>query len=158
MRPLFPVVFSLTCLAVFVALGSPAQALPPVVAVAQNIAAQNAAERCGLGSLQGLPTSFPSTTLGTTPVKVTLASTAAAVCIKVMISNPSTTATIAWNTVVSGATAPTAGNMTADYAATGATPVFSGSQQIFAIQPGRDLYIVASAASTSVNATSFVIE
>jgi hypothetical protein len=160
MRPLFPAVFSLACLVAFASLRSePAQALPPVVAVAQHVAADTSSERCGLGPLQGLPTLFNSSVLTTDPVKVTLPTTSSAtVCIKVKITNPSTTATISWKTVVAGATAPLAANMTANYASTGASPILPGAVEIITLQPNRDLYVVASAAASSVNATSFLFE
>lgn len=106
------------------------------------------------GPLQGLPTLFNTTALGTDPVKVTLPSGGS--CVAVKITNPSATATISWKTIVSGGTAPVAANMTADYAATGASPIPPGVTEFIQLQPGRDLYVVASAAATSCNATSFL--
>lgn len=147
---------------VFAVLGDAHAFVPPVASIAQSVAADNASDRCADGPLQGLPTLFNSTGLGTTPAKVTLPTgstdPANGVCLRVRIFNPSSTATISWKPVVTGATAPTSGNMTADYASTGATPIPPGGSSTVSLQLGRDLYVVASGASTSVNVTSYLIQ
>ena len=120
-------------------------------------------ERSGFGPLESLPTFFNTTTLGTTAVLVTLPAkpimagntvTPPSIGnIRIKIVNPSTTATIAWTVVEQGAAAPT---ITADYAATGGSAIPPGGVEYFVIPTNRDLYVVASAAATSCNVTSFL--
>ncbi len=120
-----------------------------------------ASERCTLGPLQGLPTFFNTTALTTTPVKVTIPAGpdgTPVACIRVKLVNGHATNAIAWKDVVLGATAPTSGNMTADFASTGASFIAAGGTEFITLQPNRDLYVVASGASTSVNATSFLMQ
>lgn len=118
-------------------------------------------ERVGFGPLEGLPTLFNKTDLSTTAVKVTLPTLPAGgndplptTNVKVKITNPSAAATIAWTLVKRGGGAPT---ITADYnATTGGSPIVPGGVEIFSIPADKDLYVVASAAATSINVTSFL--
>jgi hypothetical protein len=120
-------------------------------------------ERSGFGPLEALPTFFNTTTLGTTPVSVTLPTRPVMAGntvtppsignIRIKIVNPSAAATIAWTVVKAGAAAPT---ITADYAATGGSAIPPGGVEYFVIPTNRDLYVVASAAATSCNVTSFL--
>ncbi len=115
-------------------------------------------QRAGLGALEGLPVFDNDTAQGTTPAIVTIATppTGQGGIVKVKITNPNATANLAWTIVNAGAAAPTAVTMTANFAATGASPVLAGSTEWFEIQTGRDLYIVASAAGSSFNVTSYL--
>jgi hypothetical protein len=112
----------------------------------------------GLGPLDGLPTHYSTTALSTTATKVTLPTVPAGreqgSCIKVKLVNGHATNVVAWTLVRKDASAPT---ITADYnATTGASVVLPGTAEIFVIPADKDLYVVASAASTSVNASSFL--
>jgi len=111
-------------------------------------------QRIGLGPLEGLPVFFNTTALSTTPVKATLATPAQGqgIGVRFKIVNGSANV-VAWTLVVRDAAAPT---ITADYAATGASPVLAGGVEIVAIPVNRDLYIVASAPASSVSVTSFL--
>jgi hypothetical protein len=123
-------------------------------------------ERSGFGPFETLPTFFNTTTLGTTPVKVTLptppimagnAATPPTIGnIRVKIVNPSTTATIAWSIVKLTNPATAAPSITADYAATGGSAIPPGGVEYFVIPAARELYVVASASSTSCHVTSFL--
>jgi hypothetical protein len=112
-------------------------------------------ERVGLGTLQGLPTFFNSTTLSTTPVEATIVDAAAGQAVRVKICNGDAANVLAWSLVVEGAAAPT---ITADFAATGASPIFAGRCEFVPMQGDRDLYVVASGASTEVSVTSFIVQ
>jgi hypothetical protein len=112
-------------------------------------------QRTGLGALQGLPTFFNSTAQSTTPVKATIVNASATQAVRAKICNGDAANVLAWSIVLEGAAAPT---ITADYASTGASPIFAGHCEFVPLQGDRDLYIVASAASTEVSVTSFIVQ
>jgi hypothetical protein len=112
-------------------------------------------QRTGLGALQGLPTFFNSTAQGTTPAKATIVNAAAGQAVRAKVCNGDASNVLAWSIVVKGATAPT---ITADFAATGASPIFAGICEFIPLQGDRDLYVVASGASTEVSVTSFIVQ
>lgn len=112
-------------------------------------------QRTGLGPLQGLPTYYNDTTQTTTPKKATIVDAAAGQAVKVKICNGDTVNTLAWSIVVEGAAAPT---ITAAFASTGASIIFPSSCEFVSIQGDRDLYVVASGASTEVNVTTFIVQ
>jgi hypothetical protein len=95
------------------------------------------------------PTVYSSSTLTTSPVKVTLAAgNALGDGIHVKIINLHASQLVAFTLVDAGAAAPTV-NATLGNASCGAI-VAPASECELVISPAKDLYIVASAASTSV--------
>lgn len=112
-------------------------------------------QHTGLGALQGLPTFFNSTAQSTTPVKATIVNASSSQAVRAKICNGDESNVLAWSIVVEGASAPT---ITADYAATGASVIYAQHCEFIPLQGDRDLYVVASAASTEVNVTSFIVQ
>jgi hypothetical protein len=113
----------------------------------------------GFGPIQGIPTVFANTNLGTTPVKVTLpdwtaVSGARGRATKVKIVNPNASNTLAWALVARGAAAPT---IVATYGATSGSHILPGSSEIFSIPTDKDLYIVADGASQSYSVTAYLV-
>lgn len=96
-----------------------------------------------------------SAVLGTTPVKVTLPDVTAGLGtvggVKVKIVNPNPSAILAWECAVRGAAAPTFG---ATFAAGEGSHVLPGTTEYITIPSGCDLYIVASASSSSWSTTA----
>lgn len=121
-------------------------------------------ERSGFGPFLTLPTLWSSSTLSTTTTKVDLPTPAAfpgnsstpptAGNVRVKIVNGHASNSIAWTIVRLGDPAPT---ITADYVdATCGSVIPPGGVEYFVIPASRDLYVVASAGSTTVNVTSFL--
>lgn len=124
-------------------------------------------ERSGFGPFLTLPTFWSSSTLSTTPTKVTLPTPApfpgnsttppTAGNVRITIVNGHATNTIAWSIVDLTNPAQPAPSITADYVnATCAAIILPGASSTFVIPASRELYVVASAASTTVNVTSFL--
>lgn len=121
----------------------------------------------GFGPLPGLPTFWNKSDLTTAAVKVTLPTLPGTLAggqppmpssnVKVKIYNYSTTATIAWALATRAADGTSsAPAMTADAGVTGVSPIGPLGVEIFTIPADKDLYVIASAAATSVHVTSFL--
>lgn len=113
------------------------------------------AERCvqtGLGPMGADPQAFNSSTLGTTPVKA-VAAVATSTIRRCKVKNLSSSAFVAWTTVNTGGTT----SITASGTGTGTDgPILApGEFEYVNLLPQKDLYVVASAASTVVQ-VSFV--
>lgn len=124
-------------------------------------------DKLGYGPLEGLPQFFSSAALGTTPVKVTLPSptTLPVYGVKIKIVNGHASNYLAWSLVKNGAAAP---STTADFVnATCGSIINPLSSETFSLvwgaAPGTpavpwfDLYVVGSAANTTVNVTFSLI-
>lgn len=118
--------------------------------------AWTAGARAGIAPIEGLPTFQNSSVLTTTPVLITQPANGSTLnrWRVVFITNYSPANNMAWSVVDRGAAAPT---ITADTAATGACPILPSSQVQIPLPPGVDLYVVASAAGTLFNATTFLL-
>ena len=125
-------------------------------------------ERSGFGPVETLATYFNTTTLDTTPVSVTLparpvlaGNTSAPPTqgnILVKIVNGSSSATIAWSLVDLTSPAQSAPAITAAFAATCASVILPSSTEWVVIPANRELYVVASAVSTSVHVSSWLFK
>lgn len=116
----------------------------------------NSYERLSAKVITSDPTNFGSSTLSTTPVEVTLvAATGLNQKKLVKISNLHASNLVAWKLVAKGAAAPTLVT-TLGNANQGAIVPPSQSDE-FVIGENHDLYIVASAGSTTVSVRSVLI-
>jgi hypothetical protein len=111
----------------------------------------NIVDRVGFGLIvDGTQTNDGSAVLGLTPVKVTLPDVSLngglAGFIRAKVTNPNATAVLAWKAVPRGATAPT---FDATFAASAGSHVLPGANEYVIMQQGVDLYIVASAITSS---------
>ncbi len=111
-------------------------------------------DRVGLGVGLDQTTADGSVALGTIPVKVTLATSANGLggsFIGCWIVNPNATAVIAYRVVPRNSPAPT---FDATFSATGGSWVLPGRDRRIVIPVTSDLYVVASAASSSWGVSS----
>jgi len=117
-------------------------------------------DRMAFGPLESLLVMDASAALGTTSILVALPAlpvgSAPTSGILVKLFNGSTTATIAWRDVVRADDGSSVNpNITAGFvAATCGSHVGPGLSEWFVLKPDRDLYIVASAVSTSWSCSS----
>ena len=112
--------------------------------------------KAGLGLIENIPRVWTTDALGTTQTQALLIDFAAVSGgrvrdLQVQIINPSTTATISWMIVPRGGLAPSP-PIVSSYApaAVSGVPIPPGMATNFVLLSGFDLYVVSSAAATSV--------
>lgn len=101
------------------------------------------------------PTVFGSSTLTTSPVKVTLVAATGPGKKVIKITNLHASNLLAWTIVDKGAAAPTV-NATLGNASCGVI-VGPGQSEQIVLGEQNDLYVVASAASTTMTVSSFMV-